>query len=105
MEILSTQKEELGVEEEFGEPMRLIVVFDGYRTRVKEDEGDDKPKPPLLLAQPPYDDSGPSDAGSKLAVGAGQLLLLCLELPLPLSCYPSSLHYSLSVLLSRSLFG
>lgn len=49
--------------------MRLIVVFDGYRTRVKEDEGDDKPKPPLLLAQPPYDDSGPSDAGSKLALG------------------------------------
>ena len=40
-----SEKEELCVVEEVGEPLRLGVVLHGHRARVEKDDGDDEPEP------------------------------------------------------------
>lgn len=44
-------------------------MLHGHCARVEEDQDDDEPEPPLLLAHASNGDPGPSNAGGKLALG------------------------------------
>ena len=45
-------------------------MFDRHRARVQEDQQNDQPEPPLLLAHPTNRDARSSDAGRELALGS-----------------------------------
>ena len=58
-------------------------MFDCHSARVEEDEDNDEPEPPLLLAHPSNDNTCTPNAGRKFALGtcvAKQYFLLTLEM-------------------------